>query len=346
MTKRLLNDEEFSAFVATSIEMPWDSTAPYPFSLIAWAMGESPYGSDGVDGALYTYSSRAPALSELGSPEFPKRTLDQREYWCAPNISDWITPVFNEIANDALPGYNFKTYRLYEGKDGHTESVGVHPKTGDIVALGLNVPDIEDTLKDCGYPDTEYVDDDLLPDLLGRLDHIANPIHEQITLSIDENLEFEVDKGIAFLINACWDNGAPTVMSCENTDGGTASITFVDPLCADKFLFGIFAHGDIYWDGKKVDPADWKWKTYGPFNDKDGSTRNTVTVSFPPELIELLTENLTSEKSDPPADPPEPGEMISAFLPEVEEEFQRLFPKSTSKKKKATNSAPALEFSL
>ena len=150
-------------------------------------------------------------------------------------------------------------------------------------------------------------------------------IHEQVTLVIDENLEFEVDKRIASLINACWHNGAMTVMSCEKTEPGTAYITFVNSLCADRFLFGMFAYGDIYWDGKKVYPADWEWKTYGPFDDKDGSTRNTVTVSFPPELIELLTKNLTSEKSDPPTDPPEPGEMISAFLPEVEEEFQRLF---------------------
>ena len=147
-------------------------------------------------------------------------------------------------------------------------------------------------------------------------------IHEQITLSIDENLKFEVDKGIAFLINACWDNGAPTVMSCEKTDPGTAYITFVNSLCADHFLFGIFALGDIFWDGNKCDPANWEWETYGPFGPKD-RPYNTVTVYFPPELIELLTEILASEKSGPPADPPEPGEMISALLPEVQEEVQR-----------------------
>ena len=149
-------------------------------------------------------------------------------------------------------------------------------------------------------------------------------IHEQVILVIDENLEFEVDKRIASLINACWHNGAMTVMSCEKTEPGTAYITFVNSLCADRFLFGMFAYGDIFWDGSKVDPADWEWKTE-PFDHEDGGTTIVVNVYFPPELIELLTESLASEKPDPPADPPEPGKMISALLPEVEEEFQRLF---------------------
>jgi hypothetical protein len=146
--------------------------------------------------------------------------------------------------------------------------------------------------------------------------------HEQVTLVIDENLEFEVDRGIASLINACWHNGAVTISSCEKTDSGTAYITFMDPLCADQFLFNAFAYDDIYWDDNKVDPADWEWKTNGPFGPKDDLT-NTVHVYFPPEIIELLTESLASKQSDPPTDPPEPGEMISAALPEVEEEVQR-----------------------
>jgi|TARA_B100001971_G_C17776469_1_gene327526 hypothetical protein len=163
-------------------------------------------------------------------------------------------------------------------------------------------------------------------------DKDLDPHHEQVTLVIDENLEFEVDKGIALLINACWHNNAVTIMSCEKLDNGTAYITFMDPLCADQFLFNTFAYGDIYWDGKKVDPADWEWKTYGPSGSKD-RPYNSVNVYFPPELIELLTESLASEQPDPPADPPEPGKMISALLPEVEEEFQRLFSEMQGRKK-------------
>ena len=149
-------------------------------------------------------------------------------------------------------------------------------------------------------------------------------IHEQVILKLDEDLQFAVDKGIASLIHACWHYGGQTVASCENNSEGKAWIQFLNPLAADDFLTGIFADGDIYWDGNKVDPADWEWKTE-PFDHEDGGTPIVVNVYFPPELIELLTESLASEKSDPPADPPEPGEMISAFLPEVEEEFQRLF---------------------
>ena len=142
-------------------------------------------------------------------------------------------------------------------------------------------------------------------------------IHEQVILVIDENLEFEVDKRIASLINACWHNGAMTVMSCEKTELGTAYITFVNSLCADRFLFGMFAYGDIYWDGNKVDPADWEWKTE-PFDHEDGETTVVVNVYFPPELIELLTDALMKLHH------PERGEMVSAVLPEVKEEVQRL----------------------
>ena len=142
-------------------------------------------------------------------------------------------------------------------------------------------------------------------------------IHEQVILVIDENLEFEVDKRIASLINACWHNGAMTVMSCEKTEPGTAYITFVNSLCADRFLFGMFAYGDIYWDGNKVDPADWEWKTE-PFDHEDGETTVVVNVYFPPELIELLTDALMKLHH------PERGEMVSAVLPEVKEEVQRL----------------------
>ena len=142
-------------------------------------------------------------------------------------------------------------------------------------------------------------------------------IHEQVILVIDENLEFEVDKRIASLINACWHNGAMTVMSCEKTEPGTAYITFVNSLCADRFLFGMFAYGDIYWDGNKVDPADWEWKTE-PFDHEDGETTVVVNVYFPPELIELLTDALMKLHH------PERGEMVSAVLPEVKEVIQRL----------------------
>ena len=142
-------------------------------------------------------------------------------------------------------------------------------------------------------------------------------IHEQVILVIDENLEFEVDKRIASLINACWHNGAMTVMSCEKTEPGTAYITFVNSLCADRFLFGMFAYGDIFWDGSKVDPADWEWKTE-PFDHEDGGTPIVVNVYFPPELIELLTDALMKLHH------PERGEMVSAVLPEVKEEVQRL----------------------
>ena len=152
--------------------------------------------------------------------------------------------------------------------------------------------------------------------------------HEQTTLKIsrqhgwpdDDGLEFPVDKGMVSLIEACWYNGAATLMSCEKTDLGTAYITFMDLACADKFLVGICANGDIYFDGNKVHPSDWQWTTYGPVGPTAYPT-TTVNVYFPPELIGLLTERIKSENTNFPV----PGKMITAVLPEAGEEIQRLF---------------------
>ena len=119
-------------------------------------------------------------------------------------------------------------------------------------------------------------------------DNVLNPGHEQVILKLDEDLQFEVDKGIASLIHACWHYGGQTVASCENNSEGKAWIQFLNPLAADDFLTGIFADGDTYWDGKEVDPTDWEWETVTV----DGSEHINVTVYFPPELIELLTDSL------------------------------------------------------
>ena len=172
---------------------------------------------------------------------------------------------------------------------------------------------------------TKLVPSDLPPheDYVGE-EITDKHIHEQVTrridsvvLGTDEDLEFAVDKGIAPLIDACFYYGGPTVASCENNSEGKAWIQFLNPLAADDFLTGIFADGDIYWDGNKVDPADWEWKTE-PFDHEDGETTVVVNLYFPPELIELLTDALMKLHH------PERGEMVSAVLPEVKEEVQRL----------------------
>ena len=148
-------------------------------------------------------------------------------------------------------------------------------------------------------------------------DNVLNPGHEQVILKLDEDLQFAVDKGIASLIHACWHYGGQTVASCENNSEGKAWIQFLNPLAADDFLTGIFADGDTYWDGKEVDPTDWEWETVTV----DGSEHINVTVYFPPELIELLTDSLIPWHL-------EPGWMISTVFPEVKEEVQRLLAES------------------
>jgi len=144
---RILNNIEFVSFVHEALHGQWRS-------LIFGALEHSLYEEFALAGVPYTYSALA-IKHHLGSSEFPELTPDQRDYWKAPGRSDAVIPIYNQIANKVMLGYHFRIYRQSIGRcqsdTGYTESVGIDPRSGDIVALGLYLNNAEDTLNACGY---------------------------------------------------------------------------------------------------------------------------------------------------------------------------------------------------
>ena len=144
---RILNDIEFVSFVHEALHGQWRS-------LISGALEHSLCQEFALVGVLYTYSALA-IKYHLGSSEFPELAPDQRDCWKLPSRSDAVVPIYNQIANKVMPGYHFRIHRQSVARRQadlvYTESVGIDPRSGDTVALGLYLTNAEDTLNACGY---------------------------------------------------------------------------------------------------------------------------------------------------------------------------------------------------
>ena len=154
---RTLNQEEFERFADYGLTPEWSLT------IEAWLATNSPYGEFGWDGIPVTYSSRT--FSPFWEEEFSDMTPYDREFWSCPIQCLHVAPLHLEVLKDALPEYQWQMHQQWRPDTrsdddysvGHCEVVGIDPVTKEVVASCLNVEDIADTLKACGYPNADPI---------------------------------------------------------------------------------------------------------------------------------------------------------------------------------------------
>jgi len=128
--------------------------------------------------------------------------------------------------------------------------------------------------------------------------------HETITLEYPRvpgqvYEDIEIDKGIAPLIQACWDIGLRTLNSCEENSPGVAWISF-EHYSAEEFLTTV-----AQFDPEDLELWDYQAVIYTEYaRTKDGKElltsppnyRIRISVRFPNEWIPELTRQLYRRK--------------------------------------------------
>ncbi len=178
-------------------------------------------------------------------------------------------------------------------------------------------------------------------------------LRDTITLKVRPGLEFEVDRKILPLVEACWKSGILVLQSDAWSSAGTVRLHFASTTFADQFLTNVFADGDLYWDSGlktqalsnwheleaciKVTPEDWHWEINFEFViesldnskivdaaliylnktraeiDEEMKNEPSVIVRFPYEFSDLLTRRLCSKELGRPP----PDGRIWDVLPDL-----------------------------
>lgn len=178
-------------------------------------------------------------------------------------------------------------------------------------------------------------------------------LRDTVALKVGPGLEFEVDRKILPLVEACWKSGILVLQSDAWSSIGTVRLHFASTTFADQFLANIFSDGDLYWDSGlktqalsnwhaleaciKVTPEDWHWEINFEFVigsldnsetidaaliylkrtraeiDEEMKNEPSVIVRFPYEFSDLFTRRLCSKESDRPP----PDGRIWNVLPDL-----------------------------